>query len=78
MTSIMAQEVTQIVVAFPPGVHSSPTRIIAPPQAIPILCQMEYTSIHLFRSPTYSFLVSAISDQGPRPDFNNCPGGDLN
>ena len=37
---------------------------------IPILCQ--------FRSPTYGFLVGAISAKGCRPDFNNGLGGDSN
>ena len=45
----------------PPGIYLSPTRIIAPPQAISILCQME---LHLLRSPTYGFLVGAIFGQG--------------
>ena len=35
-------------------------------------------SIHLFRSPTYGFLVGAISPKGCRPDFNNDLGGDSN
>ena len=44
------------------GVYLSQTRIMGPPQAIPILCQME---LHLmFRSPTYGFLAGAISGQG--------------
>ena len=47
MTSIMAQEVIQIVAAFPPGVYSSPTRIIALSQAIPIFCQMKYTFVQV-------------------------------
>ena len=51
-TSIMAQEVTRIVVPFwPPGVYLSPTRIMAPPRSTPILCQMK--SIYLFKSPIY-------------------------
>ena len=50
MTSIM-----------PPEHSLSPTRIMAPPQAISILCQME---LHLFMSPTYGFLAGAISGQG--------------
>ena len=41
-----------------PGVYSSQTRIMAPPQAIPILCQIE---AQLFKSPTYAFLAVAIS-----------------
>ena len=32
-----------------------------PPQAIPVLVRW---NIHLFRSPTYGFLVGAISAQG--------------
>ena len=46
---------------LPPGVYSSLTRIMAPPQAISILCQIE---LHLFMSPTYGFLTGAISGQG--------------
>ena len=61
LTSIMASEVTQIVVPFPPPrIYLSPTRIMAPPQAITILHQME---LHLFMSPTYGFLAGAISGQ---------------
>ena len=41
--------------------NSSLTRIMAPPQGISILCQME---LHLFMSPTYGFLAGAISGQG--------------
>ena len=43
LTSIMASEVTRIVAPFwPPGVYLSLTRIMAPPQAIPILnCKHE-------------------------------------
>ena len=60
LASVMAREMTPIVVAlWLPGIYSSPTRIMAP-QAIPILCQME---LHLFRSPTYGFLMGAISGQ---------------
>ena len=52
LTSIMAYEVTRIVAPFsPPGVYLSPTRIMAPPRATPILCQMK--SIYLFKSPIY-------------------------
>ena len=48
LTSTMAKEVTQIVAPFwPPSVYLCSTRIMAPPQAIPILCQMEYTSVHV-------------------------------
>ena len=36
-----------------PGVYLSPTRIMAPLQATPILCQMK--SIYLFKSPIYDF-----------------------
>ena len=38
----------------PPGVYLSPTRIMDPPRATPILCQMK--SAYLFRSPIYDFL----------------------
>ena len=31
-----------------PGVYLSPTRIMAPSQATPILCQMKYTSVQVF------------------------------
>ena len=44
-----------------PAIYLSLTRIMAPPQAISILCQME---LHLFRYPTCGFLVGAISSQG--------------
>ena len=72
----MAWEVTQTVVPFwPPSVYLSPTRIMALPQAISILCQME---LHLFMSPTYGFLADVISGQGLQPDFNNGSGADLN
>ena len=72
----MAQEMTQIVAAFlPSNVYSSPTWMVVPPQAIPIQCQMEYTSV---QSPTYGFLVGALSAQDRRPDFNNGLGGYLN
>ena len=30
-----------------PGVYLSPTRIMAPPRATPILCQMKYTSVQV-------------------------------
>ena len=68
---------TQTVVAFwPSRVHSSSTWIMAPsPSHSNELCQMEYT---LFSSPTYGFLVGAISVQGRRPDFNNGLGNDSN
>ena len=81
LTSIMAQEVTRIVAPFwPPGVYSSPTRIMAPPQATPILCQIK--SIYLFKSPIYDFLVAtmtlvltlslvSIKRQMPRPRHKN-------
>ena len=70
LTLIMAQEVTQIVAPFclPSGVYLSPTRIMAPPQAISIL------ELHLFGSPTYDFLIYLA--KGCRPDFNNGLGGD--
>ena len=52
LTSIMAQELTRIVAPFwPPGVYLSPTQIMAPRWATPILCQMKYT--YLFKSPVY-------------------------
>ena len=58
----LTSKLTQIVTPFgPPSVYSSPTRIMAFPQAILILCQME---LHLFMSPTYGFLPGAISGQG--------------
>ena len=48
LTSIMAQEVTGIVVPFwPPSVYLSLTRLMAPSQATPILCQMKYTSVQV-------------------------------
>ena len=30
-----------------PGVYLSPTQIMVPPSATPILCQMKYTSVHV-------------------------------
>ena len=42
-----------------PGVYLSPTRIIAPPQVTPILCQIK--SIYLFKSPIYDFLVATMT-----------------
>ena len=62
LTSTMVSEVTRIVAPFwPSDVYSSLTRIMAPPQAISIFCQME---LHLFMSPTYGFMAGAISGQG--------------
>ena len=62
LTLIMAKAGTRIMAAFlPPSVCSSPTRIMASPQAIPIFCQ---TELHQFMSPTYGFLAGAISGQG--------------
>ena len=40
--------------ALAPGVYLSPTRIMAPPRATPILCQMKST--YLFKSRIYDFL----------------------
>ena len=41
-------KITSIVVAvWTPGVYSKPTCIMAPPQAILTLCQMEYTSVQV-------------------------------
>ena len=60
LTSIMAKEVTRIVAPFwPPGVYLSSSRIMAPPLATPILCQMK--SICLFKSPIYDFLVVTMT-----------------
>ena len=42
-----------------PGVYLSPTRIMAPPRATPILCQMK--SRYLFKSPIYDFLVVTMT-----------------
>ena len=48
LTSIMAYEVTGTVAPFwAPGVYLSPTRIMAPPRATPILCQIKYTSVQV-------------------------------
>ena len=44
-------------------VYLNPAGIMAPPQSIPVLCQMES---QLFKSPTYAFLTVAISGQGPQ------------
>ena len=38
-----------------PGVYLSPTRMMAPPQATPILCQVKYTSVR------YNFLVVILA-----------------
>ena len=43
-----------------PDIYLSQTRIMAPFQAISILCQME---LFLFRSPIHGFLVGAIFAQ---------------
>ena len=61
---------------MPPSIHSSRTQIIASPQASPILCQMEYTSVlvcYLWFPDGVSYLA-----KGCRPDFNNSLGGDSN
>ena len=42
-----------------PGVYLSLTRIMAPPQATPIMCQMKST--YLFKSPIYDFLVVTMT-----------------
>ena len=48
LTSIMAWKLTWIVTPFwPPGIYLSPTWLMAPPQAISILCQMKYTSVQV-------------------------------
>ena len=64
LASKMVQGITRIVATFltPPGAYSSPCRIIAPPQANPILVRWK---ILLFRCPTSGLLVGAISGQGP-------------
>ena len=75
LTSIMAQEVTQIVALFwSTDVYLSPTHIMAPSQAVPVLCQMEYTSVHV---SYYDFLVSTYLGKDPRRDFRNGPENDL-
>ena len=66
----MAQGDSNSAHIFAPGIYSNPTRIMAPPKAIPVLGQME--AVDLFKSQTYG-LVDAISEQGPRPEFNNGP-----
>ena len=71
------QEVTQIVAPYwPPSVYLSSTQIMTPLQAIPILCQIEYTSVHVL-IPVVSWWVPYLS-KGYRPDFNNGLGGDSN
>ena len=48
LTSIMAYEMTRILALFwAPGVCLSPTRIMAPSLATPILYQMKYTSVQV-------------------------------
>ena len=42
-----------------PGVYLSPTRIMAPTRATPIMCQMKST--YLFKSPIYDFLVVTMT-----------------
>ena len=58
-----------------PGVYLSLTRIMAPPWATPILCQMKYTCSGLLFMISWWLLYLA---KGPMPDFNNGPGNDLN
>ena len=66
-------EMNWIVAAvWPPDVHLRQNWVKAPPQAIPTLCQMEYT--HLFKSPSYSFLAGAISVQGLQAWLQWWPG----
>ena len=54
-----------------PGVYLSTTRIMVPPKAISIWCQME---LHLLM---FSWWVPYLA-KGCRPDFNNSLVGDLN
>ena len=71
------QEVTQTVAPYwSPSVYLSSTRIMTLLQAIPILCQIEYTSIHVL-IPMVSWWVPYLP-KGCRPDFNNGLGGDSN
>ena len=54
-----------------PGIYLSLTRIMTPPWATPILCQMKYTSVQVscLRFPGGYYIW---------PDFTNGPGNDLN
>ena len=75
LTTIMNWEVTRIVVPFwPPGVYLSLSRIMAPPRAIPILCQMKIY-ICSGRLLTVSWWLPYLV-KGPTPDFNSGPGND--
>ena len=55
---------------WPPGIYSNPSLVMAHLQAIPILSQMEDTPVQV----SHLGVVGAISEQGPRPDFNNGSG----
>ena len=52
-----------------PSVYLSPTRTMAPPRTIPILCHIKYTSV---------FWWLPYLAKGPMPDFNNGLGNDFN
>ena len=58
---------------WPPGVNLSPTRIMAPTQATPVLCQMKCSGLLLIVSWWLPYLA-----KGPTPDFNTGPGNDSN
>ena len=49
-----------------PGIYLSPTRIMAPPHATPILCQMKYTSVQV--SYTWVSWWLPYLAKGPMPD----------
>ena len=67
------QEVTRIVAPYwPPSVYLSSTRIMTPPQAIPILCQIYICSCLI---PMVSWWVPYLP-KGCRSDFNNGLRGD--
>ena len=66
-TSKVAQEMTQIVA------YSSPTWTMVPPPAIPILCQMEFTSVQIsylwFPGGYHNVSVTSKPDHPPRAIF---------
>ena len=58
-----------------PSISLSPTRIMAPPWATLILCQMKYASVQV----SYLWFLDGYHlAKGPTLDFNNGPGNDFN
>ena len=59
----------------PPSVYLSSNRIMAPPKAIPVLCQMEYTFVYVL----YLWFPGGCHlPRDCRSDFNNGLRGDSN